>query len=91
MGNGTKHTVTGNNQEFIVIGQLVHSHVGVGSHDLLLGGKLGALLELKVTDGAGQGEVAIHAAEVDEATRGTNTGLLACSGELAHHPHGMKK
>jgi hypothetical protein len=56
----------------------------------LLGGELGALLELKVTDGTGQSEVAVDTAEVDEATRGTNTSLLACSGELAYHPHRMK-
>lgn len=68
----------------------MHCHIGVGSDDLLLGGKLGALLELKVTNGAGQGEVTVDTAEVDEATRGTNSGLLACSGELAYHPHGMK-
>jgi hypothetical protein len=68
----------------------VDCHIGVGGHNLLLGGKLGALLELKVTDGAGQSEVTVDTAEVDEATCSTNAGLLACSVELAYHPHGMK-
>jgi hypothetical protein len=88
---GIRHTVASNNQELIVIGQLMHRHIGVGSHDLLLGGELGALLELKVTDGTGQSEVTVDTAEVDEATRGTNASLLACNGELAYHPHGMKQ
>jgi uncharacterized protein YwbE len=85
-----RHTVARNNKELIVICQLVHCHIGVGSHNLLLGGELGALLELKVTDGTGQSEVTVDTAEVDEATRGTNASLLACSEELAYHPHGMK-
>lgn len=68
----------------------MHCHIGVGSHNLLFGGQLGALLELKVTDGTGQGEVAIDTAEVDEATRGTDAGLLACRRELAYHAHGMR-
>lgn len=67
----------------------MNCHIGVGSHDLLFGRQLGALLELKVTDGTGQSEVAVHTAKVDEATRGTDTGLLACKMELASHPHRM--
>lgn len=91
MAAGKIHTVASNNQKFIVISQLVDCHIGVGSHDLLLGGELGALLELKVTDGTGQSEVTIDTTEVDEAARGTNASLLACSWELANHPHGMKQ
>lgn len=64
----------------------MHCHIGVGSHDLLFGGQLGALLELKVTDGSGQSEVAVYTAKVDEATGGTDTGLLACREKLASHP-----
>ena len=52
--------------------------VGEGSDDLLLRGKVGALLELKVTYRAGQGEVAVDAAKVDEASCGLNTCLLGC-------------
>lgn len=69
----------------------MHCHIGVGSHDLLLGGELGALLEFKVTDSTGQSEVTVDTAEVDEATRSTNASLLACGWELAYHPHGMKQ
>lgn len=79
------HTITGNNKEFIVIGQLVHCHIGVGSHDLLFGRQFGTLLELKVTNGTGQSEVAVYTAKVDEAAGGTDTGLLACREKLASH------
>lgn len=79
-----RHTVASNNKELIVIGQLVHCHIGVGSHYLLLWGELRALLELKVTDGTGQSEVTVDTAEVDEATRSTNASLLACGWELAY-------
>ena len=82
------HTITGNNKEFIVIGQLVHCHIGVGSHDLLFGRQFGTLLELKVTNGTGQSEVAVYTAKVDEAAGGTDTGLLACREKLAT-PHRM--
>ena len=58
----------------------MNGHIGVCGDNLLFGGKLGALLEFKVTDGAGQGEVTIDTAEVDEATSGADTGLLACEG-----------
>lgn len=49
---------------------------------MLLGRQLGALLEFKVTDGAGQSEVTVDTAEVDETARSANTSLLTCR-ELA--------
>jgi hypothetical protein len=56
----------------------VNGHIGVCGNDLLFGGKLGALLKFEITDSAGQGEVAIDATEIDEATSGADTSLLAC-------------
>lgn len=56
----------------------MNSYVGVCGDDLLFGRKLRAFLEFEVTDGAGQGKVAIDTTEVDEATSGADTGLLAC-------------
>lgn len=50
--------------------------VGERGNDLLLRGKIGALLELEVTYRAGQGEVAVDAAKVDEASCGLDTCLL---------------
>ena len=73
-------TVTGKHNKLVVVGKVVDSHIGVGGDDLLLRRKIGALLELKVTDGTGQGEVAVDATKVDEATSGANSCLLACSG-----------
>ena len=46
------------------------------SDNLLLGRKIGALLELKVTYRAGQGEVAVYATEVDKASCGLDTCLF---------------
>jgi hypothetical protein len=72
------HTITGNNEELVIVRKLVDGHIRVCGNDLLFGGKLRALLEFKVTDSTGQGEVAIDTAEVDEATSGADTSLLAC-------------
>ena len=55
----------------------MNSHIGVCGNDLLLGGKLGTLLEFEVTNGAGQGEVTVDTAEVDETTGSADTSLLA--------------
>ena len=54
-------------------------HVGVSCDDLLLRCQLGTLLELEVTNGTGQCKVAIDSTEVDEATSGSDTCLLACA------------
>lgn len=51
-------------------------NVGEGSDDLSLRGQLGDLLELKVTNGAGQGKVAVDTAKVDKTTGGGDTVLL---------------
>lgn len=72
-----KPTITGDDKEFIVTGQLVNGHIGESSDNLLLGGKLGALLEFEVTDGSGEGKVAVNTTKVDEAAGGTNTGFFA--------------
>lgn len=80
IGYMAQHTVTGNDKELIVVCKIVDSHVWVGSHDLLFGRELGALLEFEITDGTRKGEVAVDTAEVDETTCSADTGLLACDG-----------
>lgn len=77
-----KPTITGNDEEFIILGQIVHGHIGECSDNLLLGSQLGALLELEVTNGSREGKVAVDTAKVDKAAGGTDTGLFAW-GELA--------
>lgn len=52
--------------------------IGEGGDDLLLWWKVCALLELEISDRAREGEVAIDATEVYEATRGAYPCLLAC-------------
>jgi hypothetical protein len=71
-----KPTVTSNNEEFVVAVDLVYLDIGECSDDLLLRGKIGALLELEVTYRAGQGEVAVDTAKIDEASCGLDTGLF---------------
>jgi hypothetical protein len=72
-------TVTGEHNKFVIVREVVDSHVGVGGDNLLLWGKIGALLELKVTDGTGKGEVAVDTTKVDKTTSGANSGLLTYS------------
>lgn len=55
----------------------MNRHIWVCGDDLLFGGKLGALLEFEVTDGTGQGKVAVDTTEIDKATSSADTGLLA--------------
>lgn len=43
-------------------------HIGERSDDLLLRGKLGALLELKIANGTRKREVAIDTSKVDESS-----------------------
>lgn len=69
-------TVAGNNEEFVVGVDLVYLDVGESSDDLLLRGKIGALLEFEITYRAGQGQVAVHATKVNEASCGLDTCLL---------------
>lgn len=51
--------------------------IGERSNDLLLRRKIGTLLELKVANSSAQRKVAVHSAEVDEATGGADASLLA--------------
>ena len=70
-------TVTGYDKEFIVITKLMNCHIRISGHDLLFGRKLGAFLELEITNSSRQGQVSVHTAEIDKATCGTDTSLLA--------------
>lgn len=56
----------------------MYHDIGVCGHNLLLGSKLGALLELEVADRSGQSEVAIHPSKINETTGGGDSCLLAC-------------
>lgn len=69
-------TVASNDEEFVITVDLVYLDVGECGDDLLLRGKIGALLELEVAYRTGQGEVAVNAAKVDEASCGLDACLL---------------
>lgn len=75
---GQKLTVACNNQKFIIIGKLVDNNVGVCGNDLLLGSKLCALLEFEITNGSGEGQVAVDPSKIDEAAGSGNSCLLTC-------------
>lgn len=75
--NEAGRTVTCDHQELVVIREVMYHNVRVGGHNLLLGSKLGALLELEIADGSGESEVAVDPSKVDEATSGGNSCLLA--------------
>lgn len=60
-------TVTSNDEEFIIVSKVVDCHVGESSNNLLLWGQVGALLELEVSDGSAEREVAVYSAKVDES------------------------
>lgn len=72
-----KPTVTSNDEEFVVAVDLVYLDIGECGDDLLLRGKVRTLLEFEVTYRAGQGEVAVNTAKVDEASCGLDAGLLS--------------
>ena len=62
----------------------MRDHIGECSDNLLLGSEIGTLLELEVTDGTRQRQVAVDSAEVDEATSGTDSGLFSYMGSVEH-------
>ena len=70
-------TVTSNDNELVIVRDVVDGNLWERGDDLLLGWEVGALLEFKVSDGAGQCEVAIDTTKVDETSGGTNSCLLA--------------
>ena len=70
-------TIAGNDQELIVLANLVDSHIGERSDDLLLRREVCTLLELKVTDSSAEREVAVDTTKVDEATCSANASLFA--------------
>lgn len=77
-GLAVPDTITGQNKELVLIGEVVLFNVGKGGDNLVLGGELGALLEFEVTNGAGQGQIAVDTAKVDKAASRCDSALLAC-------------
>lgn len=70
-------TVTGNNEELVVIADLVGGHIWESCNDLLFRRKVCALLEFKIAKRSAQSQVAVDTSEVDESTSSTDTGLFA--------------
>lgn len=82
---GLSLTITSNDKELVVVGDLMSDNIGESSNDLLLGRKVGALLELKIADSTRQGEVAIDTTKVDEATGSADASFLACNTSVQSH------
>ena len=70
-------TITGNDEELIILTHLVDGHIREGSDDLLLRREIRALLELKVADSSAEGQVTVDSAKVDKATCCADARLLA--------------
>ena len=71
-------TIASNDQELVVLADVMYLNIRVGGDYLLLRGKFGALLELKVSDGPRKSEVAVDTTEIDEATGGLDACFLGC-------------
>lgn len=72
-------TIACYNKKFVIFGNIVNRNVRESSDNLLLGWKVGAFLELKVTDGAGKRKVAVDTAKVDETASGAYPRLFPCT------------
>lgn len=70
-------TIACDNQEFVIIRKLVSHHIGESSYNLLLRGKLGALLELEISYRSGESQVTVNATEINETASRSNPSLLA--------------
>jgi hypothetical protein len=69
-------TVACNHEKLIVLVDVVYLDVWEGSDYLLLGWEIGALLELKITNGTRQSEVTIDTSKINEAACRLDTRLL---------------
>lgn len=85
-GRNLEPTITGKNEKLILISQLVLLDIGESGNNLLLRGKLGALLELEVTNSARKSKVAVDATEIDKTSSSCNTVLLGCKAVWAARP-----
>jgi hypothetical protein len=72
-------TVAGHNQELVILVDIVYLDIWEGSDNLLLGRKVGALLELEIAYRARQGEVAVDAAKIDKAACRLDACLFGCA------------
>jgi hypothetical protein len=69
-------TITRDHQELVILVDVVYLDVWERGDYLLLGRKVGALLELKVAYRTREGKVAIDTAKVNEATSCLDTRFL---------------
>lgn len=69
-------TVTSDDQKFVLVRELVYANVRESSDNLAFWRQVGTFFELKISDGAGQRQVAIYSTEVDKTTSGGDTVLL---------------
>jgi hypothetical protein len=70
------HTITCNDQELIVLGDVMYLNVRECGDDLVLRRQLRALLEFKVANGTRQGKVAIDSPKVYKASSSLNSCFL---------------
>ena len=75
--SSAQRTVTGNNEELVIVAHVMYNDVRVCRHDLLFRCQLGTLLELEIADGPRQREIAVHSAKIDKAAGSRDSRLFA--------------
>lgn len=70
-------TITGDDQEFIVISQIMANNIGESGHYLLLRRKIRTLLELEVSYSSGESQVAVDSTEINKAASCSDASLFA--------------
>lgn len=78
-------------EELLLAVDVVRDDLGVGRDDLRLGREAVVLLELKVANGARERQVAVHAAELDEATSRHDARVLPCAASGCEHMCARKR
>ena len=73
-----KRTVASYYEELIIVRDVVHGNVWIRGDDLSLWGKIGALLEFKVSNRPRQRQIAVDSAKVDKAASRCDSSLLSC-------------
>lgn len=61
-------TVTGYDEELVILGDIVRADIWKGSNNLLLRWQIGAFLEFKISYSPRKGKVAIDATEINKTS-----------------------
>lgn len=71
-------TIASQDEEVFIARDIVGVDFGIGSDDLALLGESRVALELKVADGSGESQVAVHSATFNEASSANDACIFIC-------------